>query len=112
MGYRVLVDENTSPRVAELLCENGHTATHITTALDVGVTDEEIVGYAAERDLLVVTHDDDFLLPEYADRVRVCYYADDTLSSADIADRVDELSQYVPTQSDLPPITNLGSWDH
>jgi len=69
MTYHVLIDENTSPRVAELLRGNGHEATHVTTTLQEGVSDREI------------------------------------------ADRVDRVSEYVPDPTDLPRITNLGSWE-
>ena len=34
MGYRILVDENTSPRVAEILRVKGHTATHVHAKLN------------------------------------------------------------------------------
>jgi predicted nuclease of predicted toxin-antitoxin system len=44
--YRILVDENTSPRVARLLRSNGHDAIHVTGALAVGATDSEIAGHA------------------------------------------------------------------
>lgn len=53
MTYRILVDENTSPRVAELLREKGHKAAHVSEALKVGATDQEIVTYwAFSRDPL------------------------------------------------------------
>lgn len=111
MTYRILVDENTSPRVAELLRGKGHKAAHVSETLEVGVTDSAIAEYATERDCVVLTHDDDFLRPEYTNSVSVLYYSDDTMSTYEIADRVDEVSKYVPDQGDLPPITNLGSWE-
>lgn len=111
MTYRILVDENTSPRVAELLRGKGHEAAHVSEALEVGVGDEKIVDYACEREYIILTHDDDFLLPEYREIVPILYYSDDTIDAYEIADRVDEVVQYVPDPSDLPPITNLGSWE-
>jgi hypothetical protein len=57
----------------------------------------------------MLTHDDDFLRPEYT-VVPVLYYSDDTLDTYEIADRVDQLYQYIPDPNKLPAITNLGSW--
>lgn len=111
MTYRILVDENTSPRVAELLRGKGHDAAHVSEALEVGVTDGEIADYAREHGYVVLTHDDDFLLPEYTETISVLYYSNDTLDTYEIADRVDRITQYVSDPSDLPPITNLGSWN-
>lgn len=50
MGYRVLVDENTSPRVAESLRGKGHEAVHVLDALDEGVDDREIATFAKDND--------------------------------------------------------------
>lgn len=111
MAYRILVDESTSPRVAELLRGKGHDAAHVSDVLEVGVTDRTILDYASARDYVVLTHDDDFLQPRYTETVSVLYYSDDTIDTYEIADRVDEVIQYVPEPDDLPPITNLGSWE-
>lgn len=110
MGYRVLVDENTSPRVAELLRGKGHDAVHVHDALEEGVTDRRITAFASANDYLVLTHDDDFIRPEHRREVRVLYYSSDTRDSYDIADRVDRASQYVPDPADLPRVTNIGDW--
>lgn len=111
MTYRILVDENTSPRVAELLRGKGHEAAHVSEALEVGATDQEIVTYASERGYSVLTHDDDFLLSEYTRTVPVLYYSDDTLDTYEIADRVSTVIQYIPDPDDLPPVTNLSTWE-
>jgi hypothetical protein len=111
MTYRVLIDENTSPRVAELLRGNGHEATHVTTTLQAGVSDRDIADYAAENGCVVLTRDDDFLLPEYRGDITVLYYSDDVADASEIADRVDRVSQYVPDPADLPQVTNIGSWE-
>jgi uncharacterized protein with PIN domain len=108
--YRILVDENTSPRVARLLRSNGHDAIHVTGALAVGATDSEIAGHASETSRVVLTHDDDFLRPEYTREISVLYYTDDTLGANELADRVETVTEYVPDQDDLPPITNLSGW--
>lgn len=109
MTYHVLVDENTSPRVAELLRGKGHEAAHVTTVLRAGAPDRVIANYAIENNYVVLTSDDDFLLPEY--EVQILYYSEDRIDAAELADRVDRVSQYVPDPADLPRITNLGSWE-
>lgn len=82
MGYRIPVDENTSPLVVELLQEAGHEAIHVSQALDFDATD-----------------------------VPVLHYADDTVEPATLAKRIGELSTFVPDSSDLPGVTNLGDWN-
>jgi len=107
--FRVLADENTSPDVAARLREHGRTATHVTDALDFGVTDQEIVTYAEEHEYVVLTHDDDFLRPNPTS-VPILYYADDTLATETLVERVETVIDCVPSPSDLPPVTYLGSW--
>ena len=106
MEYRVLVDDNTSPRVAVSLRDTGITAKHVTEVLSEGV-DDTIATYARENDALVLTHDPGFLDPETRSGVSVVYYADDTIDSSEIADRIVELIEWVPDPADVPPLTNL-----
>lgn len=57
---RFLRDENQSPLIVELLVRAGHEATHVR---DVGlgsVLDAEILTFAAERGMLIVSADTDF----------------------------------------------------
>lgn len=108
-NYGILVDENTSPRVATALRAADHEAVHVTDVLECGATDEQIVQFAGDRDLVILTHDDDFLQPEYRDAVPVLYYSDDGLDSSELVGRVEPLAGYVPEREDLPPVTNLGS---
>lgn len=110
MTYRVLVDENTSPRVADALRETGHEAVHVTDALTEGVDDERIITFAREESYAIVTHDDDFLHEPNSTTVQILYYGDDTIDSSEIATRVDEVSKLVPDQTDLPAITSLTGW--
>jgi uncharacterized protein with PIN domain len=107
MEYRILVDENTSPRVAESLRGEGYTADHVHDILEEGIDDETILAVARERGYVVLTHDADFLNPERRGSVPVVYYGDDTIDAAEIADRVDELISWVSDPEDLPPVTNL-----
>jgi predicted nuclease of predicted toxin-antitoxin system len=63
MEHRVLVNENTSPRVAESLRGKGITAKHVHEALSKGVDDDTITTFARENGSVVLTHDPDFLDP-------------------------------------------------
>lgn len=80
-------------------------------ALDCGVSDRRIVVYASDRRLVVLTNDDDFLRPTCRRSVPVCYYSDDRLESSDIVELVVTLGHHVTDFEDLPPVTNLCSWD-
>ncbi|WP_254838816.1 DUF5615 family PIN-like protein [Natronomonas marina] len=110
MGYSVLVDENTSPRVAATLRENGHSAAHVHAVLEEGVDDRTILAFARRNGYLVLSHDSDFLALETGPDVSILYYGDDTMATHEIADRVDSLSEWVPDPTDLPPVVNLGEW--
>jgi len=110
MEYRVLVDENTSPRVAEALRGKGVSAEHVHEALSEGVDDAAIAALAREGGYVVLTHDTDFLDRETRGNVPVLYYADDTLDTYAIADRVAAVIELVPEPSDLPPIVNVSEW--
>ncbi len=110
MEYRILVDENTSPRVAESLRGKGYSAEHVHDVLEEGVDDESIVTMARQQGYTVLTHDPDFLDPEKRGSIAVVYYGDDTMDTYKIADRVDELITWIPDPGDLPPATNLSEW--
>lgn len=110
MTYRILADENTSPRVAELLRGRGRDAAHVGEALDLGAADRRIVEYADEHGFVILTHDDDFLRSDYNPEVRILYYSDETFDTYESADRIEEVIRYVPDPSDLPPVTNIGTW--
>jgi len=110
MEYRILVDENTSPRVAETLRGKDVAADHVHEALSEGVDDESIAAFAREGGYVVLTHDTDFLDAETRGDVPVLYYADDTMDTYAIADRVAAVVELVPEPTDLPPIMNLNEW--
>lgn len=110
MGYRILVDENTSPRVAAMLRDTDHTAAHVHTILDEGVADSDILGFARRNGYIVLSHDADFLDPETTTGVTVLSYGDDTMDTTEIAERVDDLAEWVPDEADLPRVVNLGEW--
>ncbi|ELZ37018.1 DUF5615 family PIN-like protein [Halorubrum tebenquichense] len=111
MEYRVLVDENTSPRVAETLRGKGITAEHVHGVLSQGADDDSIATFARTNGYVVLTHDADFLDMEVRDDVPVFYYADDTMDTYAIADRVAAVIELVPDPTDLPPVVNVNEWE-
>lgn len=96
-GYRVLVDENFSPRTAERLRERGHEAVASVNVdeLGRGASDGAIAEYARERGYAVVTNDTDFLTPELEGRCQVLFVVDDTLLAHELAELVDRLAELV-----------------
>lgn len=110
MPYRILVDENTSPRVADRLRSNGHEAKHVNETVGDGTSDRAIVEFAAENGYAVLTADTDFLHPEHRRSVRVIYYGDGDLTVTEIVETIDRLSRIVPEQSELPRPTSLTAW--
>jgi len=72
MDYRVLVDENTSPRVAESQRGKGITAEHVHEALSEGVDDDTIAAFARENGSVALTHDPDFLDPSERNTSKTC----------------------------------------
>ncbi|WP_345781973.1 DUF5615 family PIN-like protein [Natrinema salsiterrestre] len=93
-----------------MLRGKGHDAVHVHDVLEEGATDERIVAHADTNGYLVLTHDDDFLRPEYRREIRILYYSSDSIDSYEIADRVDRVTRYVPDPIDLPRVTNIGEW--
>lgn len=57
---RLLVDENLSPQLAQLIATPADVVEHVTEALSPGVTDQAILTYAIDQGAVVVTADTDF----------------------------------------------------
>jgi hypothetical protein len=109
MTLRVLVDENTSPRIVDRLEASGHDAIHVIEALGPGADDADIRSYAAQHGYAVLTHDDDFLATQETD-VAVLYYADDSIETAALARRLLQLGSAIESNQDLAAVTSLGRW--
>ena len=110
MAYRILIDENTSPRVATRLEHLGHEAHHVCEILGEGIPDEQISKFARENGYVVLTHDPDFFDPELHRGAHILYYADDRMSNSEIINRIEEVIRYVPDPQALPAIMNIGEW--
>lgn len=107
MAYRVLVDENLDPSTAEHLRDRGHEAVTVVDALEKGVDDPSIRKYAATHGYLLLTNDADFLRPGRRRSIRVLYVPENTMRAHEIVELIDNLSTYVPAQTDLPEVTWL-----
>ena len=101
MGYRIVADENVEPSTRQYLGELGHDVEWIgdVPELGLGAADDEIAAYSIETDRLVLTQDDDFFTDlRIDDSAGVLFQRDQTLSTREVGDIVDELSRYVLQQ--------------
>jgi predicted nuclease of predicted toxin-antitoxin system len=57
---RFLIDENLSPRVAELLVKAGHEAVHVRDLGATSAPDAEVLELAASQGRVIVSADTDF----------------------------------------------------
>ena len=58
---RFLVDESVDPALADMLRQSGWNATHVREVGLLGHPDENVLAYAQREDLILLTHDPDFL---------------------------------------------------
>lgn len=98
MGYRIVADEHVEPSTRQYLRKLGHDVVWVgdVPELGLGSTDDVIATDSLSENRLVLTQDDDFLTYFHpSDCAGVLYQRDQTLSSRDVGDIVDELSRYV-----------------
>ena len=57
---KFLIDQALSPRLASLLTDHGFFAAHVRDLGMAKATDEQILSYAAEKDLVLISADTDF----------------------------------------------------
>jgi predicted nuclease of predicted toxin-antitoxin system len=99
MGYRIVADENVEPATRQYLDKLGHDIEWLgdVPELGLGVTDDEIAAYSIETSRIILTQDDDFFteLP-IEDSSGVLFQRDQTLTSREVGDIIEEMSQYIP----------------
>jgi len=110
MALRILIDENTSPKLVSHLKKEGIESTHVVESVGSGSSDREIATYAEANNYAVLTHDIDFLTSEYADSIRVLYYTDDTATIGDLSSQITAIDNRVESNSDLGSVTYLSDW--
>lgn len=99
MGYRLIADENVEPATRQYLATLGHDVEWVgdVPELGFGATDSEIAAYSTETNRLVLTQDDDFFTElRIEDSAGILFQQDQTLTSREVGDIVDELSRYIP----------------
>ena len=98
MGYRLLLDEDIEHEVLQRLTADGHDVEHVDSVsrLGKGTSDETIARYSLDVDRTIVTHDD-FVEDVPPSQYRaVLFFADDTVSAAEIATIIDSMSRLCP----------------
>jgi predicted nuclease of predicted toxin-antitoxin system len=102
MAYRILCDENVDPQTVRYLERDGHEATHVSDALSLSADDSEIATYARENDSVILTNDSDFLDSMLFPDVTVLLYTNNRAPAHELATLVAKLTEYYPSQDDLP----------
>jgi predicted nuclease of predicted toxin-antitoxin system len=102
MAYRILCDENVDPHTVQYLEREGHEAIHVGEALALGVDDHEVAAYAHENEMVILTNDTDFLDPSLYPDQTVLFYTNNRIPAYELAALVTELTEYYPSQDDLP----------
>lgn len=110
MSLRILVDENTSPKLITRLEETSIDAVHVLETVGAGSSDEEIAAYAESNGYAVLSHDTDFVSSTHAEQIPVIYYADDTIGIGNLRTKLLAIADVVNSNSDLASVTYLSSW--
>jgi predicted nuclease of predicted toxin-antitoxin system len=111
--WRFLLDENIDPKVATYLDKENLSAIHVRDALGQGADDEDdILPYATERDLIVVTSDvTDFgTLPDEVHPGIVLLY-DDTMPAYRVASALIAMVDAYPGRDVFAGHEELDAWD-
>ena len=98
MTYRILADENVERATIHYLRKLGHDIEWVgdVSELGLGVSDEMIASYARTNDRLLLTQDDDFFTDIGLDATAgVLFQQDQTLSTREVGNVVDEMSRLV-----------------
>lgn len=110
-NWRFLLDENVDPSVATYLERTDLFAIPVRDAIGTGADDGDIVPYAIERDLIVVTSDvSDFGDASVRRDVDVVLLHDDALPAHRIAAGLVALAETYPGRDAFPGIETLDAW--
>jgi predicted nuclease of predicted toxin-antitoxin system len=103
MAYRLLADENVEPSTRNYLRQLDHDVRSLADVptLELGADDEAIAAHARELNRLILVQDADFVA-EFgpAATAGILIQTDHTLTSKEVGDIVDEISQHV-AQADV-----------
>ena len=111
--WQFLLDENIDPKVATYLDKEGLYAEHVGDALGEGVDDEgDVLPYARERDLVVVTSDaKDFGDLPSDSHAGVVLLHDDTMPAYRVASALIALVDMYPSRNAFAGREELDAWD-
>lgn len=110
--WRFLLDENIDPKVATYLHKEDIFAVHVRDTLGQGADDEEdVLPYAREHDLIVVTSDlKDFgALPDEA-HVGIILLYDDTMPAYRVAAALLKMVDAYPSRNEFSGREELDAW--
>ena len=112
MDWRFLLDENIDPKTARYLEKEDVYVEHVQGALGLGADDtEEILPYARENDLIVVTSDvSDFGRLDPATHAGVALLYDDTMRAYRIATGILTMIDAYPARDSFPGYETLDPW--
>lgn len=106
-----LLDENVERQVGAYLRAEGFDAEHVVDVFAPGADDvTDIVPYAADRDLVIVTKDTDFLTMDPATHAGVCFVESHRRSAYDVATAIVQIVEAVPDRDHLRGTVFVDSW--
>lgn len=110
--WRFLLDENIDPKVATYLNKEDLFAAHVRDTLGQGADDEDdVLPYAHEHDLIVVTSDvKDFGDPPSRDYAGVVLLYDDTMPAYRVASALITMVDAYPSRDEFAGREELDAW--
>ena len=106
-----LLDENVDRAVGTFLRADGYPVTHVVDVISPGADDvEDILPYAVDNDLVIVTKDTDFLTVDPTDHAGVCFIDDHRIAAYDVANAIVRILEAVPDRDHLRGVVYVDSW--
>jgi len=104
MTIQLLIDENLDPQIAQILRTHDYEATTVSEALELGTKDPEIAAYARTNEMVVVTNDRDFLVPELKGKIPILMIGRDDERASDVVEEIKTVLGHTESRDDLPPV--------
>jgi predicted nuclease of predicted toxin-antitoxin system len=104
MTIRLLIDENLDPQIAQILRTHDYEATTVSEALELGAKDPDIAAYARTNEMVVVTNDRDFLIPELKRGIPVLMVGKDDERASEVVEEIETVLEHTENRDDLPAV--------
>jgi predicted nuclease of predicted toxin-antitoxin system len=104
MTIQLLIDENLDPQIAQILRTHDYEATTVSEALEPGAKDPEIAAYARRNEIVVVTNDRDFLIPELKGNIPVLMVGKDDERANEVVEAIETILEHTESRDDLPAV--------